>query len=237
MDAKDVSLSRQVGGGGGGGTEITDGIVVKARDANGYATEVDFYGEEIMPYGLGMSRTDGNLTWRYLQKINFKNPIKSIGMYGLGYFGNVNAGNQTITFSDVSTVSLSEYCCMFAYSLSSINVNIIKDSREAFKNCINLHTAIFPKCVNCSTNNVSGRGMLHNCTGLTTVQFGSIGNPVIAFSQHLMKGCTQTGLTVTLYTTDAYADTALTNIRNGATNATIIIKDSTTDETLVTSTP
>ena len=37
----------------GGGAEITDGIVVKARDADGYATEVDFYGTAIYRYQFG----------------------------------------------------------------------------------------------------------------------------------------------------------------------------------------
>ena len=52
MNAKDVILARKLGG-GGGGTEITDGIIVKARDADGYATEVDFYGTAIYRYQFG----------------------------------------------------------------------------------------------------------------------------------------------------------------------------------------
>ena len=65
---------------------------------------------------------------------------------------------------------------------------------------------------------------------------GGIGYPCTSINNTAFKNHSFSDI-ITVYTTSAYADTALTNIRNGATNATIIIKDSTTGETLVTSTP
>lgn len=77
MTAKDVILARRLGGGsgGGGGDAITDGIVVKERDAAGYATVVDFYGTEIRVaqfYG-GSEYTAAEITpFKHLTTINTK---------------------------------------------------------------------------------------------------------------------------------------------------------------------
>ena len=57
----------------GGGAAITDGIVVKARDASGFPTEADVYGE-LYPYqfsydGIYYHETIG---WRRLNKLSLK---------------------------------------------------------------------------------------------------------------------------------------------------------------------
>lgn len=67
---------------------------------------------------------------------------------------------------------------------------------------------------------------LMGCTGLTSVTFGSTGNAVTSISSKAFYQCTQTGVTITVYTTGGYVDTHLANIRNYATHATIIIKAS-----------
>ena len=65
------------GGGGGGGTEITDGIVVKARDADGYATEVDVYGELFdAEFAYRSNKFDQQSGWNRLKIINLKTPTK-----------------------------------------------------------------------------------------------------------------------------------------------------------------
>ena len=65
--------------------------------------------------------------------------------------------------------------------------------------------------------------MFRGCTALESVQLGSVGYSVTVENNNFY-GDTQTGLTITVYTTGANADTAVANIRSGATNATIIIK-------------
>ena len=71
---------------------------------------------------------------------------------------------------------------------------------------------------------MNNKGAFTNCTSLQNCEIGSITHGVTEIGDYVFYGCTQTGLTITVYTTGAYADTALANIRNGATNATIIIK-------------
>ena len=62
----------------GGGVEITDGIVVKARDADGYATEIDYYNSN------GVINRQTFYTYRNTglfaktSTINFKNAITSV---------------------------------------------------------------------------------------------------------------------------------------------------------------
>ena len=62
------------------------------------------------------------------------------------------------------------------------------------------------------------------CGLLETVDVGSVGYPVISWGSKNFDGCTQSGLVVTLYTTGEKVDTLNASIRDGATNATIIIK-------------
>ena len=124
-------------------------------------------------------------------------------------------------------------------ALERVNApKLIKVNRGTFGGCTSLKSVYLPKCVRVvsrgTANNVSTFG---GCTSLENVEIGSIDNGIVELNNNSFYNCTQSTLTVTAYTTTALKDTILANIRNGATNATIIIKDSTTGETLVTSTP
>lgn len=59
---------------------------------------------------------------------------------------------------------------------------------------------------------------------LENVEVGSVGYPVASWGSKNFDGCTQSGLVVTMYTTGEKVDTLNASIRDGATNATIIIK-------------
>lgn len=81
MTAKDIILARRLGGGSGGsggGDAITDGIVVTARDAEGYATVVDFYGQQICTEQFGCQYEADN-PFRRLVKVNVKQAVTVIG--------------------------------------------------------------------------------------------------------------------------------------------------------------
>lgn len=66
-----------------------------------------------------------------------------------------------------------------------------------------------------------------NCTALEEVVLGSVGHTVTNNNSiNSFKNCTQSGLSITVFTNAANVDVLLANIRNGATNATIIIKAS-----------
>lgn len=89
--------------------------------------------------------------------------------------------------------------------------------------------------------------MFYQDTSLKTVTLGKVGNTISGIANNTFGGCTQTGLTITIYTNATYVNTLRTNIRNGATKATIIIKASeettyngttyNAGDTILTSTP
>ena len=256
-----------------GGAAITDGIVVKARDANGYATEVDYYSTAGVVYPSQFVGTEkGNngtpTAMRYLKKVNLKNRITTLKSgafektFALEQIVGVDANPfEYVTSMDNTpwrgifqncacplTLSLPNFTgeiankahsfCNEATGLLSVSIpNATGELHQyAFSNCTALKTVYLPKITALNADAAQQKGVFRGCTALESVQIGSVGYSATVANNNFY-GDTQTGLTITVYTTGAYADTALTNIRNGATNATIIIKDSTTGETIVTSTP
>ena len=210
-----------------GGATITDGIIIKSRDANGYATEVDFYGTVVGNHQFGDE--DNANCWSRLETINFKTAITEIGNSA---FFKTPIPNivipQTVTkiggnaFSSSGVVHV-----VIPYGCTFVN--------SAFGNCKQMITYLDERPARNSYYTNSGQFVKD--TALTTVTLGSVGYPVIGMRNNMFQDCTQTGLTITVYTESANANGYLSAIRNGATNATIIIKDSTTGETIVTSTP
>ena len=66
-----------------------------------------------------------------------------------------------------------------------------------------------------------------NCTALEEAVLGSIGHTVTNNNSiNAFKNCTQSGLSITVFTNAANVDSLIASIRNGATNATIIVKAS-----------
>ena len=202
-----------------GGATITDGIVVKARDAGGFPTEAEVYGN-LYPYqfsydGMYYHNTIG---WRSLNKLSLKS-------------------GQTV---------LKEGC--FAY-LPLAQLNGLEGITAIEKNClistklveINLPNAVFGNvvapfsgndalkklyCPKLTGNLTAGTyEFAGNCTALEEAVLGSVGHTVTNNNSiNSFKNCTQSGLSITVFTNAANVDNLLANIRNGATNATIIIK-------------
>ena len=243
MNAKDVILARKLGG-GGGGTEITDGIVVKARNSEGYATEVDFYGDTVYPWTFGAGNENGanttNFSMRRVSTINLKNTVTKLKAFafagatelttvnGLDWDAITEAGTTPIKFTynwHFSAVLTKNIQISFSNcGITSIEAREwTKVPNSCFSKCSALVTAKFPKATTIGTYAAK---CFYSCTALEIAEFGSIGHGVTTLRPDIFSNCTQTGLTITVYTTGAYADTALTNIRNGATNATIILKAS-----------
>lgn len=202
-----------------GGATITDGIVVKARDAGGFPTEADVYGN-LYPYQFSYDGMyyHGTIGWRSLSKLTMKS-------------------GQTV---------LKEGC--FAY-LPLVQLNGLEGITTIEKNCligtklveINLPNAVFGNvvapfsgndalkklyCPKLTGNLTAGTyEFAGNCTALEEAVLGSVGHTVTNNNSiNSFKNCTQSGLSITVFTNAANADTLLANIRNGATNATIIIK-------------
>lgn len=152
--------------------------------------------------------------------------------------------------------------------LTSINSNKLTIIPRYFcSNCTNLLEANFPEAtelkyqccyqdtslltVNAAKVNImmdTGNGQqFRGCTNLKTVNLGSIDNAVQTVGNAAFQGCTRADLIITVYTLGEYLNTLRTNIRNGATNATIIFKASgdtvysgttySAGDTILTSTP
>lgn len=224
-----------VDGYGQGGTTISDGIVVKARDANGYATEIDFYGSTVQPFQF-FGQNSSNTAWKSLSNINWKDTV-------VGVKNNAFMYANRITALPTSIVSVGASGCANMAALASVNMpNLTTVAVSAFYGDTSLTSIILPKVTNAGFNNVFG-----GCTSLTTAQLGSIGYGVTNISNTAFVSDTQSGLTITIYTNGSYADTVTANARNKATNATIIIKasEATTyggtsyaaGDTILTSTP
>lgn len=94
--------------------------------------------------------------------------------------------------------------------------------------CTALETLVMPKAA------YYGHGFASNCTSLKTVQLGSIGHPVTSMGVYAFQNDTQTGLTITVYVDAATTADIVAGVKDsapwGATNATIIYRNSTTGE-------
>lgn len=218
-----------------GGTTITDGIVVKARDANGLATEIDFYGTKVDNHQFyNRATTEG--AWIALSKVNFKNSVTEIGQSGFYCCGALT----TIDLSSIETLRGSAFQNCGFLSVQMPVLTTIEGS--AFLGCSSMTSVNLPKITSLNNNMI-----FRDCSSLQTVEIGSIGYGITTSRNNIFQNCTQTGLTITVYSIGSYADTLVTNIRNGATNATIIIKasEATTyngtsyaaGDTILTSTP
>ena len=231
------ALLKEKLGGGGGGTEITDGIVVKARDSQHRPTAIEYFGEYVSAQGLGSP--NGNVGFGaglisatfhgtvHVESEAFYNDRNLISITGLfeniGYIGEnafkgCTALEMEIALPAGVTYGLYPFANCGIKKFSTLSPSAI--TRSFCSNC--------NKLVHFSAVNVSaiGESALANCTALTEVTLGSIGHAVTTLNASAFSGDTQSGLTIAVYTTSAYADTAVANIRNGATNATIIIKAS-----------
>lgn len=209
-----------------GGAEITDGIVVKARDANGFPTEVDFYGTQF--YSRVFYNLNANAGyWIKLLKINCKTDVTAIGESAFYFCPVVDVDLSKITSIKTGLQNAKGIVNINMPSLTTIAGN------SSFQGMSALTLVNLPKI-----SKLTGNYNFADDTALQSVTLGSIGNGLVeAPANTNFQRCTQTGLTVTVFANAAIANQIVTNIRNGATNATITIKDSVTGEIIVTSTP
>ena len=208
---------------------ITDGIVVKSRDANGNPTEVDYYGDVVPTYCFGFNSygtVDNSLN--YVQKINWMTEVKTIKSAAF-----CTCKLQELTIPDtVTSVSwgtggLANKSTQLTKVdwLSSVDLDYIAFTDDTALEVVNAPNIALVKN---NANNMA-YGAFKGCASLETVVLGSVGHSITRIHDKSFSGCTQSNLTITVYTNGSYVDTAVTNIRNGgATNATIIIKASET---------
>lgn len=218
----------------GGGSDPTDGIIIKSRDSDGYATEVDFYNEdgEIPIQQFGNQRANSAAwTWGKVTKINLKGAnsfvVRRLAFYYAASLTTLDWDKITEIPGAASTNNSPEGHFQYCKALTTVNAPNLTGglSVYCFYGCTALITVTMPK-ISALHGYQTARGCFQNCTALTTCTFGSVGYPVTTISNNAFTNDTQSGLTITVYTTASYVDTALANVRNGATNATIVIKAS-----------
>lgn len=233
MTLSDAVASLADGYGGGG---ISDGYEITALDVDGFPTAVDHYGTEVHRQQY-WNRTGSDGFWHNLTSITFKDVVTSIG--ASAFYSCVDL--TTIDVKDIVSVASTGF--QSCTSLTSLDFpKLTSVGQNAFLACTAVINASFPMLTNCNVQRV-----LRGCLALENVQLGSIGHGVTTLHNLFFEQDTQTGLTITIYTTGSYADTAVTNARNSATNATIVIKASeattyngtsySAGDTILTSTP
>lgn len=212
----------------GGGVTITDGIVISEMDAGGYVTKIDYYGETL-PRFIFCSRTE--YYGQKLREINLKNDSVYLTWGNFRYCPITVLSTDKIKGRDPLATWMfngNRYDTVIFRNMNNLETLNLPEF-EGFLNphevadCAKLKTVYLPKVTKACSYGTTGRGSFLNCTALETVQLGSVGYAVDEFEGLVFKNCTST-FALTLYTTGAYADTLLALARNGATNATIIIK-------------
>ncbi len=181
-----------------GGAGISAGVVFDAVDSKNQPTECTLYGT-VAPYAI--FGTYSVETWtpfgfRQLKKVKLMPTVTTLA-------------RSWLTKSNVEEVTGTE---------NVTNINYPSGDGYCFSSAIALKSIALPKVARLPN------GTFDQCTALTEVSVGSVGYAVTSVSASSFSKCTQSGLTITVYTTGANADAFMANIRNGATKATITIK-------------
>lgn len=193
----------------------------------------------------GISRLAENILsgCSYLQSVTIPDTVTHIGSYA--FYQCTSLPEIVIPNSVISISSYAFYQCTLLESIT-IPESVTTIGTTAFQNCYALRSIRLPTSLktlgeytfmNCTgatslfapgivsiTSGSNARGCFCNCTALTSIQLGSIGNTVVSMGSYTFQGCTNPDLVVTVYTVGTYASSLLTSIRNGCTKATIIIK-------------
>ena len=202
-----------------GGATITDGIVVKARGAGGFPTEADVYGD-IYPYQFSYNGNYYHETigWRSLSKLTLKSGQTVLKEGCFAYL-------PLVQLDGLEGITAIEKNCLIGTKLIEINLpNAVFGNVVAPFSGNNALKKLY--CPKLTGNLTAGTyEFAGNCTALEEAVLGSVGHTVTNNNSiNSFKNCTQSGLSITVFTNAANVDSLLTNIRNGATNATIIIK-------------
>lgn len=200
-------MAEKVSSFGSGETIISDGTVITLSGSE-YITIADCYTSGIVKRYQFNLQYATSITWH-----GFPTYINPYGFYKCGDCSGLD-------FSHIS--SMGEYSFSGAGKLGNVSLPLCSaiSGSAHFWECSSLSSISVPKLRSIPLNSF-GR-----CTGMTSCQIGSVGYGITSIANNAFNGTTQRGLTITAYTAGTYADICLANIRNTATNATIIIKAS-----------
>ena len=181
-----------------GAVDISDAIVVKARNADGCATEIDFYGSAIYPntFGSNTTYTDSRKTaYSEVTAINWKNPISEVMHWGF-----------LQGFNGMTNIELPKNPCVF--------------NAECFGRSQSRITA-----ANFPGGGILKSECFRQWSGLVSITLGSVGFPITNIQANSIFAYDTDKLTnIELFCTGENADDFLAKCRNGATAATITIR-------------
>ena len=209
------------------GGSISDGIVIKRRDENGRPTAVDVYGTELQYYMFGRAGADYPYPWAALEAVSFVNN-SDITVLPKGLFRRNTTLRGEYSFPNVAScdggIGSGLEGTFQETLISKLSIGKLETIPNLFCRGCSALTEVYLPYAKTVTN--GGYSAFGSCTALETIQLGSIGHALEEIDRYAFDGTTQSGLTVTAYCKGAYADSALSRIRNSATNATVIIKAS-----------
>lgn len=142
-------------------------------------------------------------------------------------YGQMCYKKMTVVVKNPAAVPVYQYCDIeeahFVLATGTSAGNPSAGAGNVFYRCAKLEKATI------ETYKIFGHYFFLGCTALQEATLGKVGIPVSALTTLTFSGCTQTGLTITIYVADETA-IPLANSPFGATNATIIYRSSTTGE-------
>lgn len=250
-DTYDTTLINSLTVNVSGGVSISDGVVVKTRDANGYPTDIDYYGQ-LYPYSIGVARNDVDYYFGKLENITFKSTITSIPANAFASACRRGNGLGALTFPDVVSVGNSAFGGsnsngIKCTSLTLPSLETTGNTQGVFSSNM-LGEIYLPKLTTVAQNNNS-YGIFRGANTMTYCQIGSVGYAAPDNIKIQFRDCTQSTLTICIYCLGSQVDSILSGLRDtyGATNATVVFKasESTTynnvsysaGDTILTSTP
>ena len=197
-----------------GAAEISDGMVITARDTDGNPTAVTVYGTVIKPYtcGANIART---YKWfgSSVTDISFVNQVTELMPMAFYY---ALGSNTDIAFPDLVNVGNKAF-----YGSSFNSVTLPTSSvlgSEVFR------TSSIPSIsILSSRTETNSSSTFRQWTGLNAV-CGSVGNPWVVNGSTFMGA--SNAAYIVLFCKGADVDSNLAAIRNGAANATITVRAS-----------
>mgnify|MGYP002521579081 CR=1 FL=1 len=157
------------------------------------------------PNMVSLTDTTGSLFYQYTNLTTLKfNSLQTLSKTASGSGTFANCGHlTTLSMPKLTTISMQDgtWNGFFTSCTALVNVDLPM-----------LNTAY-------GYNNGHYLSVFAGCTGLQNVSLGSPGHPVSKLSNQTFSSCTQSGLTITVYTADG---NAISGSPWGATNATIV---------------
>ena len=142
-------------------------------------------------------------------------------------YGTAYAKKMTIPVENSNAFPNYNYCDQME------EVEVHKSSAPIYDDT-NQYQSRFDRCTGLKKANIKlfrkyGHFFFRECTALEEVSLGQIGVGVTTMTSLVFDGCTQSGLTITIYVDDE-TSIPFANSPFGATNATIVYRSSTTGE-------